>query len=101
MCYFETPSCEYQYLWELSSLCAALLIRTHPIGSRTEPLTCIIDAMGICLSKQKLMYKVLAPSIITPIFLMEALGTLCVRGWLSVKDVLHINTRPIFPTTYV
>ena len=24
------------------------------------------DAMGICLNKQKLMYKVLAPSIITP-----------------------------------
>ena len=32
-----------------------------------------LDAMGICLKKQKLMYKVLAPSSITPYGLMEAL----------------------------
>ena len=46
--------------------------------------------MGICLNKQTLMYKVLVPSIITPIpILMDLwrLGThLCVRGWLSVKN---------------
>ena len=41
-----------------------------------------LDAMGICLNKHKLMYKVLAPSIITPYGLTEALDTLIlwVRG---------------------
>ena len=37
-----------------------------------------LDTMGICLNKQKLMYKVLAPSTITP---MEALDT-CMCPWL-------------------
>ena len=45
--------------------------------------------MGISLNKQKFMYEVLAPSIMTPYKgLMEALDT-CVRGWLSVKFELH------------
>ena len=28
---------------------------------------CGLDAMGICLNKHKLMYKLLSPSVITPI----------------------------------
>ena len=45
-----------------------------------------LDAIGISLNKQKLMYTVLAPSInINSYGHMEALDTLCVRGWLSVK----------------
>ena len=47
-----------------------------------------LDAMGISLNMQKLMYKVLAPSIMTPYkFIMDLwrLWThLCIRGWLSV-----------------
>ena len=42
-----------------------------------------LDAMGICLNKQKLMYEVLVPSVITP--LMDLWTHLCVCGWLSVK----------------
>ena len=53
------------------------------------------DAMGICLNKQKLMYKVLVPSIIIPtcIYILMDLWSLWthlhVGGWLSVK-LLHI-----------
>ena len=44
--------------------------------------------MGISLNKQKLMYRVLAPSIIAIYILMDLWrlrSHLCVRGWLSVK----------------
>ena len=50
-----------------------------------------MDTVGIGLHKQKLMYKVLVPSIYyNPIqILMEALDTLCVRGLLIVKEKLY------------
>ena len=44
--------------------------------------------MGICLNKQKLMCKVLVPSIITPIWRLWT--HLCVLGWLSVKSTLEL-----------
>ena len=51
--------------------------------------------MGICLNKQKLMYKVLAPSINNPYInsyrLMEALDSVCVGGWLSVKEIPMVS----------
>ena len=47
--------------------------------------------MGICLNKQKLMYKVLAPSTHKNSYgLMKAL---CVRGWLSDKEGGKIGTK--------
>ena len=51
--------------------------------------------MGISLNKQKLMYEVLAPSIMNSYGLVEA--HLCVRGWLSVKtDDYLVNLLPSF-----
>ena len=45
--------------------------------------------MGICLNcKLKLMYKVLAPSIMTPYKFLWTYGGsehICVSGWISVK----------------
>jgi hypothetical protein len=52
------------------------------VGKKINPL----DAMGISLNKQEMMYKVLATSIILkPYKLLWAYG-LCVHGWLSVKQ---------------
>ena len=50
--------------------------------------------MGICLNKQKLLYKVLAPSIITPFKFLRTYrrlwAHLCVRSWLSVNGSSYI-----------
>ena len=51
-----------------------------------------LNAMGIFFNKQNFLFEVLAPSNphINSYGLMEGLDTLilCVRGWLSVNEVL-------------
>ena len=57
--------------------------------------------MGISLNKQKLMYNVLAPSIITPykfLWTYGGSGHICVGGWLSVK--FHKNGKLAVTAVY-
>ena len=71
-----------------------------------SPALLPLDAMGIWLSKQILMYKLLVPSIITPYNynysygLTKALDTVSVRVWLSVNSVpTSLFLSPLSPRT--
>ena len=49
-----------------------------------------LDAMRICLNKQKLlMYKVFVPSVLTVMDLWKLWTHLSVRGWLSLSFHFH------------
>ena len=52
-----------------------------------------LDGIGICFNKHKMMYKLLATSIITPyksLWTYGVSGHICVCGWLSVKCSYNI-----------